>query len=156
MKERNPRLLVVEDNVDDEGLILRALKRMDCEIDVEVLHDGEAAIDRLCTSGEKLPLPDLVVLDWKLPRVMGADVLEKVRSTAHCKGVKVVAFSSSDDPGDKEHCRQLGGNSYVVKPVDYASFMSAVQGMVQLYTSCGSPPQATNQTILGKAMSTAL
>lgn len=144
MKQRNPRLLVVEDNIDDEGLILRALKRMDCDIDVEVVHDGEAAIDRLCVTGEQLPLPDLVVLDWKLPRVMGADVLERVRRTARCRAVTVVAFSSSDDPGDKEQCRKLGGNSYVVKPVDYASFMSAVQSIVQAYTSCGSSVSLSN------------
>ncbi|MEA2554346.1 MAG: hypothetical protein QOJ65_2522 [Fimbriimonadaceae bacterium] len=125
------RLLVVEDCIDDERLIIRALKKLDENMEVHVLRDGEKAADYLCGKGSSVTRPDLVILDWKLPLLMGADVLRRVRGTESCKGLPVVIFSSSDCERDREECRALGGSAYVVKPVEYTKFLSAIQGIVR-------------------------
>ena len=130
MISRIPRLLVVEDYADDERLIKRALQRMGCDMDVEYVHDGEEAVERLCGSGSALPLPDLMLLDWKMPKMMGAEVLREVRNSPHCKGLVIVAFSSSDGEQDKLQCAALGGNAYFVKPIEYQPFLAAVQGII--------------------------
>lgn len=131
MNERNARLLVVEDNEDDERLILRAIRGIKQDIDVEIVRDGMAAVERLC--GQSDHLPDLVLLDWKLPKLMGAEVLERVRVEDRLKDIPVVAFSSSDGSEDISECRDLGGNDYVVKPVEYGAFLSTVQIIIAKY-----------------------
>jgi CheY-like chemotaxis protein len=133
MQAQIPRLLVVEDYADDERLIKRALQRMECDMDVEYVHDGEEAVERLCGSGANLPIPDLIILDWKMTRVMGAQVLKVIRNSDRCKKIVVVVFSSSDGESDVEECKLLGGNDYVVKPIDYAKFLAAVQRIVTTY-----------------------
>jgi two-component system response regulator len=127
---RVPRLLVVEDSVDDEKLILRAIKRMGGDMEVYVVRDGEEAINYLCGNSPHPIVPDLVLLDWKLPRFMGIDVLKRIRSSSRCKGLAVVAFSSSDRAEDQIECMAEGGNAYVVKPVAYDEFLAAVQGVI--------------------------
>jgi len=136
MLHGNRKLLIVEDNFDDEKLILRAIQRMDLEIDIEVVRDGLAAVQRLCEGSH--PLPDLVLLDWKLPLMMGSEVLKQLRSDDRCKDVPVVVFSSSDRPDDSSECSELGGTDYVVKPVEYEAFLAAVQRIVRRYFSVSS------------------
>jgi CheY-like chemotaxis protein len=147
MKERNLRLLVVEDSCDDENLIRRAVRRLDEDIEVESAYDGEEAIERLCGSGSTAPLPDLVLLDWKLPKVMGCEVLRAVRRSDRCKDLIVVAFSSSDGPDDRSDCEILGGSDYIVKPVGYEGFMAAVQGIVKDHCSVFLAHHATSTKI---------
>jgi two-component system response regulator len=144
VKAKANRLLIVEDNFDDERLILRALKRMGNDMQICVVRDGEAAIEFLCESVEHdTPLPDLVILDWKLPKIMGREVLRSIRGSNRCRDLVVVGFSSSDGPGDREECRLLDGDGYVTKPIDYEDFLSAVQGIVSSY----GPNRERRQTV---------
>jgi CheY-like chemotaxis protein len=129
MRTKSLKLLVVEDNEDDERLILRALARADRPIEVEVIRDGEAAVKRLCASLDS-PLPDMVLLDWKLNKVMGADVLRAIRQSERCKELSVVAFSSSDNVEDWTECMALRGNAFVTKPVEYYKFLTAVEAIL--------------------------
>jgi CheY-like chemotaxis protein len=133
MPNRNLKLLVIEDNEDDERLILRALLRVDRNMDVQVLRDGAQAVDRLCGSGSDLPLPDMILLDWKLSKVMGAEVLRRVRKSDRCKDLVVVAFSSSDNAEDRLECAYLQGNAFVTKPVEYYKFLAAIEGILDDY-----------------------
>lgn len=118
------RILLVEDNPDDESLTQRALRRGDQGAEVIVAHDGAAALEALETMTE---LPDLVLLDLKLPKLDGAEVLRQIRDNDRTRRLCVVVFTSSGEPRDIALCHGLGCNSYVVKPVAYESYISTVQ-----------------------------
>ena len=118
------RILLVEDNPDDESLTQRALRRGDWGAEVSVAHDGAAALEALNTMTE---LPDLVLLDLKLPKLDGAEVLRQIRDNDRTRRLCVVVFTSSGEPRDIALCHGLGCNSYVVKPVAYESYVSTVQ-----------------------------
>lgn len=111
------RILLVEDNGDDEYLTRRALNKTDIH-DVEVAHDGIEAIEILF--GEKrmeLPLPDLVILDLRLPMVDGVEVLESIRNDYRTMGLPVIILTSSEDIRDKETCFNLGIAAFISKPL---------------------------------------
>lgn len=118
------RILLVEDNPDDESLTQRALRRGDQGAEVIVAHDGADALEALETMTE---LPDLVLLDLKLPKLDGAEVLRQIRDNDRTRRLCVVVFTSSGEPRDIALCHGLGCNSYVVKPVAYESYISTVQ-----------------------------
>jgi two-component system response regulator len=117
-------ILLVEDNPDDESLTQRALRRGDWGAEVIVTRDGAAALETLQTMAE---LPDLVLLDLKLPKLDGTEVLRQIRGNDRTRCLCVVVFTSSGEPRDIALCQNLGCNSYVIKPVAYESYISAVQ-----------------------------
>lgn len=111
------RILLVEDNGDDEFLTLRALDKAALH-DVDVAHDGIEAIEMLL--GEKsgaLPLPDLVILDLRLPMVDGVEVLENIRNDFRTRDLPVIILTSSEDIRDKEACFRLGIAAFISKPL---------------------------------------
>jgi two-component system response regulator len=110
-------VLLVEDNSNDEMLALRALKKVDISIRVDVARDGIEARDYL--SNLEMPCPDLVLLDLKLPRMNGLEVLQSIRANPKTIGLPVVIFTSSSQPSDVMDCLDSGANSYVRKSVDY-------------------------------------
>jgi len=118
------RILLVEDNPDDESLTQRALRRGDWGAEVIVAHDGAAALETLATMPD---LPDLVLLDLKLPKLDGTEVLRQIRENERTRRLCVVVFTSSGEPRDIALCQGLDCNSYVIKPVAYESYISAVQ-----------------------------
>ena len=118
------RILLVEDNPDDESLTQRALRRGDWGAEVIVAHDGAEALETLATMPD---LPDLVLLDLKLPKLDGTEVLRQIRENERTRRLCVVVFTSSGEPRDIALCQSLGCNSYVIKPVAYESYISAVQ-----------------------------
>lgn len=125
MIERSKSILLVEDNPDDEALTLRALRKNNIANEVIVKRDGVEALEYLI--GENAgPLPQLVLLDLKLPRVDGLEVLRRVRTDARTRLLPVVILTSSDEEGDMMSGYALGANSYVRKPVDFAHFTEAV------------------------------
>ncbi|HBL17312.1 MAG: two-component system response regulator [Elusimicrobia bacterium GWA2_69_24] len=125
-------ILLVEDNADDEALTLRALKRRNLANDVAVVRDGAEALDRLFGGGPqsgKAPadLPAVVLLDLKLPKVDGLEVLRRIRADARTKTLPVVVLTSSREETDVVRSYDLGANSYVRKPVEFEKFFQAVE-----------------------------
>lgn len=122
-------ILLVEDNPDDEELILRSLKKANIANEVRVARDGQEALDMLYGgAGEEDSLvPSLVLLDLKLPRVGGLDVLRRIRAEASTRLLPVVILTSSSEDEDILGSYESGANSYVRKPVDFNEFANAVQ-----------------------------
>jgi two-component system response regulator len=125
-------ILLVEDNPDDELLTLRALKKTGVQNEVVVAHDGVEALDYLFASGpyagrDPAVMPQLILLDLKLPRVNGLEVLKRLRSDERTRLLPVVILSSSREQQDMLDSYGLGANSYVRKPVNFDQFVSAVE-----------------------------
>lgn len=117
-------IVLVEDNPDDEALTLRALKKQKIANDIVVLRDGVEAIDFLLSPDSQLP--SLVLLDLKLPKLDGLQVLKRLRSEARTQLLPIVVLTSSDEDRDVIEGYRLGANSYIRKPVDFAQFSEAV------------------------------
>jgi two-component system response regulator len=125
-------ILLVEDNPDDELLTLRALKKTGVENEVVVAHDGVEALDYLFASGthsgrDPAVMPQLILLDLKLPKVDGLEVLRRLRSHERTRLLPVVILSSSREHRDMLDGYSLGANSYVRKPVSFEQFVMAVE-----------------------------
>jgi two-component system, response regulator len=128
MSDHPPTVLLVEDNRDDEELTIRGFKRADLANPVDVARDGQEALDYLFGS-ESQPAkrpPMLVLLDLKLPRVGGLEVLERIRGDERTQRVPVVILTSSGEDRDVIEGYDLGANSYVRKPVRFDEFAPAV------------------------------
>jgi two-component system, response regulator len=126
----NRSILLVEDNPDDEALTLRALKKNNIKNEVVVAHDGAEALDYLFGTGKYAGrntdvLPQVVLLDLKLPKVEGLEVLRRVRADKRTRLLPVVILTSSNEEQDRIDGYGLGANSYVRKPVDFTQFIEA-------------------------------
>ena len=125
-------ILLVEDNLDDVELTLRALKKNNILNEVVVARDGVEALDYLFGEGpwpgrSRKPLPVATLLDLKLPRIDGLEVLERIRSNDRTRLLPVVILTSSNEESDMIKGYSLGANSYVRKPVDFDEFQEAVR-----------------------------
>jgi len=124
-------ILLVEDNDDDVELTLRALRRNRVANRVDVVRDGAEALEYLFATGsyagrDVRDAPNLVLLDLKLPKVGGLEVLERLRSDPRTHRLPVVVLTSSNVESDLARSYDLGANSYIRKPVDFTQFMEAV------------------------------
>lgn len=123
-------ILLVEDNPDDEALTLRALKKNNITNEVIVARDGAEALDYLFGTGMQAgrPLaPEVTLLDLKLPRIDGLEVLRRIREDQRTRLLPVVILTSSNEERDRLQGYNLGANSYVRKPVDFVQFTDAVR-----------------------------
>lgn len=125
-------ILLVEDNPDDEALTLRALKKNNIQNEVVIARDGVEALDYLFGTGQYAgrdvsQLPSVTLLDLKLPKIDGLEVLEKVRANEVTKFLSVVILTSSKEEQDLINGYKSGANSYIRKPVDFSHFMEAVR-----------------------------
>ena len=118
-------IVLVEDNPDDQTLTLRALKKQNIANEIVVLNDGVEALEYLLDS-EK-PLPHLLLLDLKLPKLDGLELLRRLRSEPRTQLLPVVVLTSSDEDRDVIEGYRLGANSYIRKPVDFNQFSEAVR-----------------------------
>jgi CheY-like chemotaxis protein len=130
-------ILLVEDNPDDEALTLRALRNNNIKNEVHVAHDGVEALDFLFGTGifagrDIAKIPDVILLDLKLPRMDGLEVLRRVRETDRTRLLPVVVLTTSNEDQDRLRSYDNGANSYVRKPVDFQEFVAAV-GQLGLY-----------------------
>jgi CheY-like chemotaxis protein len=125
------RILLVDDDKSDVELTLLAMEEHNLANDVNVAHDGEEALDYLFRRGEfeQLPAgnPAVVLLDLKMPKVDGLEVLSQIRADENLKRIPVVVLTSSREERDIVESYELGVNAYVVKPVDFAKFVAAVK-----------------------------
>lgn len=131
---REVEILLVEDNPNDAELALRALKKNNLANRVLVLGDGEKALDFLYSRGEFSdsqinPRPRIILLDLKLPKIDGKEVLRIIKNDPEKKVIPVVVLTSSAEERDIVESYQLGVNSYIVKPVDFDKFVNAVRDL---------------------------
>jgi two-component system response regulator len=129
---KNKVILLVEDNPDDEALTLRALRKNNILNPVVVAHDGVKALDFLYCTGEYAnrdpgEMPQVVLLDLKLPKFDGLEVLRRIRAEESTRLLPVVILTSSNEDQDRLKGYKLGANSYIRKPVDFNQFVEAVR-----------------------------
>lgn len=128
MKKKS--ILLVEDNPDDAELTLRAFRKNNIHNEIQIAQDGVEAVEWLFEpdeTGQLRDLPTLVLLDLKLPRMDGLEVLRQIRSDARTKVLPVVILTSSKEDADLVRGYELGANSYVRKPVDFGDFLEATR-----------------------------
>jgi DNA-binding response OmpR family regulator len=137
-------ILLVEDDPDHEALAIRALRKANVANEIRVAHDGAEALEYMqgIAKGEK-PIPQLVLLDLKLPKVDGLEVLRRIRAAEKTALLPVVVLTSSDEERDIVSSYRLGVNSYIRKPVNFTDFAEATRqlGMYWLLLNQCPPPQ---------------
>jgi two-component system response regulator len=138
-------ILLVEDNPDDEALTLRALRKANVRNEVVVARDGVEALDYLLGTGahagrDTRDVPQVVLLDLKLPRLDGLDVLRRLRADERTRLLPVVILTSSTEEEDRIAGYELGANSYVRKPVEFSQFADAVRQLGLYWLLLNQPP----------------
>lgn len=128
----NVDILQIEDDPFCVELMERALGKMSRPLDFYAVSDGEQALHFL--TGPERP-PRLIVLDLKIPKISGLQVLTQLRQADKTRTVPVIVFTSSKEPRDVQLSYQAGANSYVIKPLEYKDFFSAVQGIIHYWLS---------------------
>ena len=142
----NPKtILLVEDNPDDEALAIRALKRHHISNEVIVAHDGVEALEYLFCTGMYAERdinfkPTVVLLDLKLPRVDGLEVLRRLRGDERTKLLPIVVLTTSSEEQDMLNSYSLGCNSYIRKPVDFVQFSEAIRQLGMYWLLMNEPP----------------
>jgi two-component system, response regulator len=139
-------IVVVEDNADDVKLALRAFRKANTVDRVTVLRDGAEALEYLfCTDRyahrEGEPPPRVVILDLKLPLVDGTEVLRRVKSDPRTRMIPIVVMTSSSEARDMVTTYGLGANSYIQKPVDFASFTEVIRGISAYWLTVNQAPR---------------
>ncbi len=137
-------ILLVEDNPKDLELSLLALERSNLANEVVTVRDGAEAIDYLFRQGEYQSRPEgnpaVVLLDLKLPKIDGIEVLQRVRSVDHLRSIPVVMLTTSREEKDLVRSYKLGVNAYVVKPIAFDEFISAIQDLGVFWAVLNEPP----------------
>ncbi len=141
-------ILLVEDNPNDEALAIRALKKNNIGNEVVVARDGVEALDFLFGRGKHAgrdtgEMPQVVLLDLKLPKVDGLEVLRQLRADGRTRHLPVVVLTSSDEEKDMISSYDLGANSYVRKPVDFAEFVEATRQLGMYWLILNQTPTKT-------------
>jgi CheY-like chemotaxis protein len=142
-------ILLAEDNANDVELTLAALRSNHVANEIVVARDGAAALDYLYRRGEFASRspgpPGLILLDLKMPRVDGLEVLQQIKSDRAFKTIPVVVLTSSREESDLVRTYDLGVNAYVVKPVVFNEFMNAVKALGQFWAVVNEPPPLANE-----------
>lgn len=138
MEHLTGHILLVEDNPDDIALTLRAFKKHNLANEIVVARDGVEALDLLFD--EDRPLPALILLDLKLPKVDGVEVLRRLKSDERARRIPVVVLTSSREERDIVDSYNLAVNSYIVKPVNFEQFVEAVRNIHFYWLVLNQPP----------------
>ena len=145
MERSQIEILLVEDNLDDAEMTVHALRKNNLANKLIHMKDGEEALDFLFGTGKFIGRdvnlkPSLILLDLKMPKVDGLEVLERVKSNESTKKIPVVILTSSKEDPDVSKCYELGANSYIVKPVEFQSFIKAVSELGMYWMILNQPP----------------
>ena len=145
MQNSEVEILLVEDDMDDAEMTILAMRKNNLANKLIHLIDGEEALDFLFGtgkfSGRDVNLkPRLILLDLKMPKVDGMEVLERVKLNKATKKIPVVILTSSKEDPDVSRCYELGANSYIVKPVEFDSFIKAVTELGMFWMLLNHPP----------------
>jgi len=144
MEEKLGRILLVEDDPKDVELTLEALEEYHLANEVVVARDGQQALDYLYCRGDfsnrTADNPAVMLLDLKLPKIDGLEVLQQIKSDERFKMIPVVVLTSSHEEKDMMRSYQLGVNAYVVKPVDFHEFVNAVRELGVFWAVINEPP----------------
>ena len=140
-------IMLVEDNPNDVELTLHALRRHVPDIKVEVVRDGAEALDCIFCTGDYqerniLDQPRCILLDLKLPKVNGIEVLRQLKADERTRGIPVVALTTSTEARDIADSYRLGVNSYITKPVDFEEFSEAVRQLGRYWLQLNRPPKS--------------
>lgn len=128
----NDPILIVEDNPIDLDLTIRALTAKKISNPIEIARDGEEALKYLERWEQGEPKPVVILLDLNMPKIDGLEVLQKIKSHSEFKTIPIVVLTTSSESSDLKSAYQLGANSYIVKPVDFAKFLE-VANHIDLY-----------------------
>jgi two-component system response regulator len=142
---RSNIILLVEDNADDAELTLRAFRKSKILNEIVVVTDGVEALDYVFATGAHVgrdpkAIPEVILLDLKLPRIGGLEVLRRLRADERTRRIPVVVLTSSNEERDILSSYDLGANSFVRKPVDFAQFMDAAQHLGLYWLVMNEPP----------------
>ena len=145
MKDRTVEILLVEDNPNDVELALHALKKNNIANRIEVVRDGAEALEFIFATGAYAQRsigngPKVILLDLKLPKVDGLEVLRQIKSDPRTRAIPVVVLTSSREESDIVESYNLGVNSYIVKPVDFEQFTEAVRQFGLYWLLLNQPP----------------
>jgi CheY-like chemotaxis protein len=145
MLNKEVEILLIEDNPNDAELTIRALKRNNIENKLIHLNDGELALDFLFGTGKyegrnTNNKPKVILLDLKMPKVSGIELLTKIKANESTKNIPVVVLTSSKENPDIERSYSLGANSYIVKPVEFDNFIKAVSEIGMYWLILNEPP----------------
>jgi CheY-like chemotaxis protein len=145
LSEGNKIILLVEDNPDDEALAIRALKRNHISNEIVVAHDGVEALDYLFGTGvhagrDISVKPTVILLDLKLPRIDGIEVLRRLREDERTSLLPVVVLTTSNEEQDLLDSYSQGCNSYIRKPVDFIQFSEAIRQLGMYWLLMNEPP----------------
>lgn len=146
MENNVVELLLVEDSVNDAEMTIRALKKNNIANNVLHLKDGAQALDYLFGTGEYAGRdlgnkPKVILLDLKMPKVSGLQVLERLKADDNTRKIPVVVLTSSKEHPDVEKAYDLGVNSYIVKPVEFTNFIKAISELGMYWLVLNQPPQ---------------
>lgn len=137
--DRKP-ILLVEDNPMDVDLTLRAFKKRNLANPIEIARDGEEAVAFIEKWEKGAPVPAIVLLDLKLPKVDGLEVLRRIKSHPIYRAIPVVILTTSSQDGDIRKAYEIGANSYIVKPVEFDKFMDVAVQIEMYWSVLNRPP----------------
>lgn len=141
MLNSNPPILLIEDNPMDVDLTKRAFARRKLTNPINIARDGEEAVSWIARWEAGEPRPVVVLLDLKLPKIAGLDVLKRFRSNEVSRKIPVVVLTTSSEDSDIEAAYEYGANSYIVKPVDFDKFMDVAEHIEIYWTVLNKPPR---------------
>lgn len=145
MSHSNIDILFVEDSIDDATLTIRALKKSGLTNPVFHVKDGAEALDflycrEIYSTRNSTDIPKLILLDLKMPKISGIEVLKKIKGDSKLRTIPVVVLTSSKEDPDIKQCYELGANSYIVKPVEGENFFNAIKEIGIYWMILNQPP----------------